>query len=146
MTIAKAQLIRGGHFDDNRGRVSFVNDFGFQGIRRFYCIQHGDTQTVRAWQGHQMEHKYFYVASGSFLIAWVAIDDWNNPSPYLKAESTVLRHDEPALLHIPAGYANGMKALEPGAQLLVYSDQDLEAARQDDWRFNADLWLDWTKY
>jgi dTDP-4-dehydrorhamnose 3,5-epimerase-like enzyme len=50
------------------------------------------------------------------------------------------------VLHIPAGYANGMKALEPGAQLLVYSDQDLEAARHDDWRFNADLWLDWTKY
>lgn len=146
MNIPKAQLIRGGQFEDNRGRVSFVNDFDFSGIKRFYCIHHLDTRTVRAWQGHKMEHKYFYVSSGSFLIAWVAIDDWNNPSLHLKPESIVLQYNEPAVLHIPSGYANGIKALEPDARLLVYSDQDLEAARLDDWRFNSDLWLDWTKY
>ena len=79
----KPKIIQGGSFIDHRGVMRFVNDFKFDDVVRFYFIKHLDIDFVRAWQGHQFEKKYFYPISGSFVVAWVRIDDFMNPPPTL---------------------------------------------------------------
>jgi dTDP-4-dehydrorhamnose 3,5-epimerase len=98
---------------------------------------------IRAWQGHKIEEKYFFVNQGSFLIAAVKIDNWQNPSPNLKPETFVLNTKKPQILYIPAGYANGIKPLENNSQLTVYSTVSLEESINDDYRYDKNLWMDW---
>lgn len=136
-------VIAGGIFSDSRGGINHVNSFDFRDVKRFYVIHHVDTTVVRAWQGHKVEKKYFYVTQGSFFVAWVKIDDWENPSPDLKAESIVLSTTESRILAIPAGYANGLKALEPNSSITVFSDLSLEQSLQEKIRFDQHLWVSW---
>ncbi|MBS0028832.1 hypothetical protein ACTJJ0_12870 [Chitinophaga sp. 22321] len=143
--MESVKLIKGGSFTDTRGTLGFVNEFTFPGVKRFYQIVHPDVSVVRAWQGHKVEQKYFYVPKGKFALAWVAIDNWDQPRADLKAEYVILKEEEPAVLSIPPGYANGIKALEPGSVLMVYSDLDLQQSGEDRWSFDAGLWLDWNK-
>lgn len=44
-------LIQGGHHVDERGRVSFVNGFDFQGVDRFYWVEAGQADVPRGWVG-----------------------------------------------------------------------------------------------
>lgn len=136
-------IIKGNIHDDNRGRITFVNDFDFNDVKRFYTIQNNSTEIVRAWQGHKFENKYFYVTSGSFLICGVKIDDWGNPSKDLTVKKYILTADESQILIIPAGYANGIKALEENSKLTVFSSNTLEDSMEDDYQFDASLWYDW---
>lgn len=139
----KVNYIKGNQFSDHRGTLQFVNDFSFPDVKRFYQITHPDASVIRAWQGHKVEEKFFYVVKGRFVIAWVEVDDWEQPSPDLPAEHVILEEGTPAVLHIPAGYANGIKALDPGSVLMVYSNLNLEASAADRWSFDQHLWFDW---
>lgn len=145
MNKEQVQIIKGSSFTDHRGALSFVNEFEFHDVKRFYQITHPDTLVVRAWQGHQKESKYFYVAKGKFAIAYVKIDDWINPSPDLTAHMHILKESDPGILFIPPGYANGIKALEPDSCLIVYSNLTLQESSVDRWSFEPTLWLDWKK-
>jgi dTDP-4-dehydrorhamnose 3,5-epimerase len=142
----QVELIEGGSFTDARGSLLFVNNFDFKSVKRFYQIVHPDTRVVRAWQGHKIEHKYFYVAQGSFVIATVRIDDFTNPSPTLLARETILTTEVPAILSVPPGFANGIKALSSNSILVVYSNLTLIESEQDGYRFDSSLWLNWDKY
>jgi len=137
------KVINGGIFNDDRGCLRFVNDFDFSDVKRFYQIENSSTDVVRAWQAHKKENKYFFASSGSFLICAVEIDDWDNPSPNLDVKKFILNSQESAILKIPAGYANGIKALEEDSKLLVFSSNSLEAGKDDNYRFPAGLWVDW---
>ena len=64
----KPHIIQGGTFSDHRGTLSYVNDFNFNDIERFYIIGNSDTHPLRAWQGHKLDAKNFYCLSGSFRI------------------------------------------------------------------------------
>lgn len=139
----KPHVIEGGIFTDERGIIKFVNDFTFEGIRRFYTIHHKDTSIVRAWQAHMLESKYFYVLSGAFQIAWVKIDNWTNPSMELKSENIILFGGKSEILVVPGSYANGFKAMQPDSTLLVFSNMNLEESKKDDYRFNKELWFNW---
>jgi dTDP-4-dehydrorhamnose 3,5-epimerase-like enzyme len=139
----QVQLFTGANFKDHRGEIRFVNGFSFPDIKRFYQIIHPDTTTVRAWQGHKIESKYFYVAKGKVALAWVQIDNWEKPSFELKATIQVLDESAPSILYIPPGYANGIKALEPGSILIIYSNLTLEESSADRWSFDSSFWLDW---
>lgn len=138
-------IISGGIFNDDRGTISFVNGFDFSDVKRFYSIQNSSTEIVRAWQGHKFENKYFYVTSGSFLICVVKIDNWKNPSRDLPVKKFIMSANESNILMVPAGYANGIKALEEDSKLMVFSSNTLEDAKDDDYRFPADWWFDWDK-
>jgi dTDP-4-dehydrorhamnose 3,5-epimerase len=138
--------IKGDVFTDERGVLQYVNDFDFTGVKRFYQIIHPDASVVRAWQGHQVEHKWFFVGQGSFLIAWVKIDDWDTPSKTLKAEYSVLSAQSPQVISIPPGYANGIKALEPGSVLTVFSNLTVDQSSNDRWSFDPSLWMDWSQF
>jgi dTDP-4-dehydrorhamnose 3,5-epimerase-like enzyme len=141
----KPIIIKGGQFSDERGSMRFVNDFSFGDVKRFYFIKHPDTSVVRAWQGHQFEKKYFYPINGSFVVAWVKIDDFKNPSKNLKPEYHILSVENSEILSIPKGYANGLKALKPNSELMIFSDMNLEESVNEKIRFPADMWFDWEK-
>ena len=134
-------LIKGNSFTDNRGTIRFVNDFHFEGITRFYTITHPDTSVTRAWQGHKIESKYFFVTKGKFLVCWVTIDNWENPAMDLKVNKQILSADDPQILIVPAGNANGFKALELDSTLLVFSDMNLEDSSGDLYRYGSDYWV-----
>ena len=135
-------IIEGGLAIDDRGTLSFANGFSLGGIRRFYQISNFSTHTIRAFHGHMKEDKYFYVASGTVLAAAVEIDNTKKPSKNKKVERFVLSAKKPCLLHIPAGYANGFKALEEHTILIVFSTSSLEESKGDDYRFPHNYWGD----
>ena len=138
-------LLKGGSFSDSRGSMRFVNDFRFIDVKRFYFIKHPGTSVVRAWQGHRFEKKYFYPISGSFVIAWVKIDDFENPSDNLIPEYHILQAKNSEILSVPKGYANGLKALEPDSELMIFSDLSLEESTRENIRYPADWWFDWSE-
>lgn len=137
------RLIDGGISSDERGRISHVNTLDMSQIRRFYVIRNKDTATIRAWHGHQHERKWFYAIKGRFRIALVRIDDWEAPSESLVPEIYELTERSSAVLQVPAGYANGVQALEEDSVLLVYSDKVLSEAVKDSWRYDKNMWVDW---
>ena len=141
--LEKPIIIKGGQFSDERGSMRFVNDFNFGDVKRFYFIKHSDTTVVRAWQGHQFEKKYFYPILGSFVVAWVKIDDFENPLDNLIPEYHILSTKNSEIISVPKGYANGLKALEPNSELMIFSDMNLEESVKEKIRFDANLWFDW---
>ena len=138
-------LLEGGIYKDERGELLYNNLFDFGNIKRFYLITHNDTETVRAWHGHKNEMKFFYVIKGSFLINSVKIDNWEKPSDNLTPFSFQLKREETKMLCVPAGYANGFKALEPESIVLIFSDSTLEESLNDDFRFDKNRWFDWSE-
>lgn len=138
------KFLEGTVFSDYRGTLTHCNDFDLTDVTRFYYITHSDTSIVRAWHGHQRERKWFYVVRGSFTGAFVRVDDWENPSPDLVPEVFTLSASAPGVLCVPAGYANGFKAVEPNSVLLVFSDRRMPEALDDSWRYDPEMWLDWS--
>lgn len=142
----KPTLLKGGTFRDERGTLSFVNEFDLSPVKRMYTIIHPDKSIVRAWQGHQHESKWFKCIKGRFVVAWKKIDDFSNPSPLPPPEHTILDNNQPEILFIPPGYANGLKALEDNSEIIVFSDYNLGESLNDKIRYDKNLWFDWNKF
>jgi dTDP-4-dehydrorhamnose 3,5-epimerase len=138
--MREIQIIEGGFHKDERGTIKFINNFDFKDVRRMYMIAPADTLTIRAWQGHKKENKYFMVTHGSFTIGLVKIDNWETPSKTLMPTYYALSADNPCVLCVPGGYANGLKANSLNAQLMVFSSSSLEDAKDDEFRFDSDYW------
>ena len=62
----KSRLIFGGSFEDERGRLDFINDFNAQEIKRVYFTTHPKTRTIRAWQGHTVESRWLFAYKEAF--------------------------------------------------------------------------------
>ncbi len=137
-------LLEGTTFLDKRGVVTFNNSLDFAGFRRLYMIENFQNK-IRAWQGHKIEKKIFIPISGTFYVALTKIDDWNKPSPDLVPEEYLISSRKNHCLLIPSGYANGFKALECPAKLMVLSSLTIEESKEDDFRFSPELWMDWSK-
>jgi dTDP-4-dehydrorhamnose 3,5-epimerase len=140
------KIIQGEIFTDNRGQICSLNDFRLEGVQRMYFIHHPDKQIVRGWHGHQFEKKWFYCVKGSFTVALVKPDNWENPSKNLPAEIIHLAENDSKIVCVPEGYANCIKAGENDAVLLVLSGKTLPEAYSDSWRYDSNLWVDWSKY
>lgn len=134
------KIIQGGNFSDYRGTISFVNDFSFKDIERFYIISNSDENPIRAWQGHKLDAKNFYCLNGSFKIHFVKIDNWENPSKDLVIETIFVSDSESKIVHIPAGYANAIESLQTNSKLISFSTLPLENVSDDDVRYNSDYW------
>lgn len=143
--MADVKIIDGEIFRDQRGQISSLNAFRFPGVERFYFIHHPDTSVIRGWHGHQREKKWFYCVKGAFTIGLVEIDDWENPSPDLKAQKYHLTEQESRIICVPEGYANCIKASIPGSVLLVFSGKTLPEAYSDSWRYDSKLWITWSE-
>jgi dTDP-4-dehydrorhamnose 3,5-epimerase-like enzyme len=141
--LAEPRLIEGALAIDDRGSLSFVNDFAFDGVRRFYVISNHRAGFVRAWHGHRREAKYVAAVVGAAIVAAVKVDDWARPSKDLPVHRYVLSTERPAVLHIPPGFANGFMSLTSETRLLIFSSASLEESLQDDVRYDAYYWNPW---
>jgi dTDP-4-dehydrorhamnose 3,5-epimerase-like enzyme len=137
------QLIRGGVAADDRGRVAFANDFDLGPCRRFYVVENFAAGTVRAWHAHRHERKWVMAIAGAALACCVEIDDWDEPSRDAEVHRFTLDATQPAVLAVPAGYANGAMSLLPGTRLMYLSDAPLETSLEDDVRYPARHWDPW---
>lgn len=127
-------LIDGGLAVDDRGKLSFVNDFDFKDVKRFYVVENHEKGFVRAWHGHKKEGKYVYVSKGSAIVAYVSLEgEW-------ELNRFVLSADKPQILFIPPGNYNGFKTLTDDAQLFFFSTSTLEESKDDDIRQPANKW------
>ncbi|MCC7496089.1 MAG: dTDP-4-dehydrorhamnose 3,5-epimerase family protein [Bryobacterales bacterium] len=136
-------LIEGGLAVDDRGMVAFVNDFGFEGVKRFYTVSNHQAQFVRAWHAHKREGKYVLVTSGAAIVGAVGIDDWDKPDASAKTSRYVLSAARPSVLWIPPGHANGFMTLTRNTTVMFFSTSTLEQSRGDDFRYPARYWDIW---
>ena len=134
------RLIMGERFSDNRGLLNFFNAFDMSEIHRFYEIEPVDESVIRAWQGHQYEKKWFYCSSGSFVINLIKLDNFEKPSRKIESKRFLLEAKKPSVLEISGGYANGFKAMEKNSKLMVFSNFNLEASKNDDFRYELNTW------
>ena len=142
-TLEVPRLIEGGLAVDDRGQVSFINDFHFEGVKRFYMVSNHSSGFVRAWHAHRHEAKYVLCVKGAAIIGAVAIDNWDNPSKDAKVNRYILSAKKPSVLFIPAGYANGFMSLTADTQLMFFSTSTVEESRGDDIRYDARYWDIW---
>ncbi len=138
--VKQPRLIEGGIHTDHRGQISFVNGMVFDAIVRFYIISNSEEQSLRAWQGHRIDNKYFYCVQGSIRVHFVKVDNWESPSKDLSVESVLLSATESKVLHIPEGYANAIESLELGSKLISFSTLPLDRTSEDDVRFDSGMW------
>jgi dTDP-4-dehydrorhamnose 3,5-epimerase len=141
--LDKPVMLNGGLAVDERGEVGFVNDFRFEGVKRFYTVANHRSGFVRAWHGHRREGKYVTTVAGAALVGAVRIDDWDKPSRDLAVERFVLSARRPSVLFIPSGYANGFMSLTDDLKLMFFSTSTLEESAADDIRFDSRLWDIW---
>lgn len=137
------KLIYGDSSIDDRGKISFVNDFDFDKIKRFYIIENHRLNFIRAWHGHKNEAKYVICLNGSALVAAVEIDNWELPNKKAYINRFVLSSDKPSILYIPPGFANGFMNLTLDAKLIFFSTSTLNESKLDDYRFDAYYWNAW---
>jgi dTDP-4-dehydrorhamnose 3,5-epimerase-like enzyme len=125
-------------FSDERGSIEFCNEFDMSAVIRFYKVTHADTETVRAWQLHYKEHKWFVCTAGSFDFRLVPLTDVD--CQLLLALGFVKQGDSYSInltskvsqvVFVPAGFANGFRALERNSSLTVYSNLSLAEAKLD---------------
>ena len=139
----KATVTSGNTFTDHRGVLRYVNETNPGYFCRFYIISHPDISIVRAWQGHKIEEKAFYVISGSFTIAVVQPKDFDLLSDNEIPEIFSLSEDNKQFLRVPGGCYTGIKALSLNATLLVLSSLNIDKSKADDFRQPADRWVNW---
>jgi dTDP-4-dehydrorhamnose 3,5-epimerase-like enzyme len=144
MTDAEPRLIPGGTATDDRGILSFVNDFDPSNARRFYVVTNHTRGFIRAWHGHRREGKYVTVLQGAAVVAAVRVDDWDHPDPNARVHRYVLSARNPAVLFIPPGYANGAMSLTDDALIQYFSTSTIEESKGDDIRFDARFWDPWS--
>ena len=132
--------MKGGLAVDDRGQLSFANDFSFTGVKRFYLAESFSDTVIRAFHGHRKEANYVFVTGGTALVAVVRMDDEKTPDRANQVHRYVLSARSPSVLYIPPGYANGWKALEAGTKVMFFSTTTMEEAKDDDFRFPADYW------
>ena len=129
---------------DDRGELTFVNEFDFAGVKRFYTVRNHRAGFVRAWHAHRREAKYMTVVTGAALVGAVAIDDWDAPSRDAPVKRFVLAAHRPRVLYVPAGYANGFMSLTADAHVVFFSTSTIEDSLTDDVRYDARHWDIWT--
>ncbi len=134
----ETKLVIGGLSVDDRGSVSFVNNFDPKelGIRRQYIVRNHQQNYIRAWHGHNKESKYVMAISGTALIGTVNFETE-------KIEKFILSSEKPSILYIPNGFANGFKTLTENSILMFFSTSTLEESLGDDIRYPYDKWNIW---
>ena len=136
----RPKVIEGGLAVDDRGQLTFLNDFSFEGVKRFYMVENFSKDVIRAWHGHLKEGKYIFLPLGSAIVAAVKMDDTDNPSKENEVYRFILSDRKPYILYIPAGYANGFRSLEEDTKMIFFSTSTLEESKGDDYRFPVDYW------
>lgn len=135
--------MQGGQHEDSRGTLYFVNEFDMSPVKRMYVIEHPNPEIRRGWRAHKLEHRWFHVLEGSFEVNLIEIDDWANPSRDLVLKTFVLSAQKLEVLSVPKGYASGFKALQRNSKFIVYADALIEEAKNDDYQYPIEYFINW---
>lgn len=135
--MIEPKLISGGLFSDERGTLRYNNDLVATSIKRMYLLENKDLSVERAWQGHQIEQRWFSTVSGSFQITLLALDHWENPTQINIRYTFTLESETLDILHIPSGFLSHITSLTENAKLLVFSDYKLGEI-EDEYKFPLD--------
>ena len=137
MMADEPQVLSGGKAVDDRGSVSFVNEFDFAGVKRFYQVENHQAGFIRAWHGHRKEGKYIYLAAGAALVGAVSLET--------EKISKFVLSDTPKVLWVPPNYANGFMNLRENTAVIFFSTATVEETKGDDIRFPYNKWDIWQK-
>ena len=128
-------MVSEGHrYEDERGIITFNNDFDASAVKRIYTIENHSTDFIRGWQGHRTEQRWFACMKGAFEISVIAIDDFDHPSKELTVTKHRLNNESLSYLHVPGGCITAIQAMKPGSKLLVLADYAIGEI-QDEYRF-----------
>lgn len=128
-------IIKGNSFSDERGKITFNNEFDAVEVKRIYFIENHSLDFLRGWQGHQIEQRWFLCVTGAFEIKVIKIDNWDNLSKDLQALAFQLNADNSDVLHVPNGYITSIQALDENSKLMAMSDYLLGEVK-DEYRFD----------
>lgn len=132
--VPSPQFLEGKKHQDERGIITYNNDFDASEVKRIYTIENNSTDLIRGWQGHKMEQRWFSAIKGSFKIQILSIAYFEKGLKGLQPYSFVLKADQMDILHVPAGFVSSIQALEVGAKLLVLADYEVGEV-DDEFRF-----------
>lgn len=144
MAQAEIRSWEGKMVTDDRGTVSFVNDFSFADVKRFYVVKNHQAGFIRAWHAHQREGKYVTVLQGAAIIAAVPVANWEQPDTNAPVSRFILSGSAPTVLYIPPGHANGARSLTADTMIVYFSTATVEESRGDDFRYPAKYWDPWS--
>lgn len=130
-------ILNGKKHEDERGIITFNNDFDASKIKRIYTIENHSTEFIRGWQGHKIEQRWFSCMKGKFEISVIKVDDFTQPSKDLDINKYILEDNQLDYLHIPAGCITAIKSVKKGSKLLLLADSGLGEI-QDEYRFPID--------
>lgn len=130
-------LLEGKKHHDERGIITYNNNFDASQIKRIYTIENYSTDFIRGWQGHKVEQRWFACLKGSFEISVIAVDDFTNPSKDLIIQKYLLQDDALTYLHIPSGCITAIQSKEKNSKLLVLADFALGEIN-DEYRYELD--------
>lgn len=130
------ELVQGKNFVDDRGMLTFFNDFDFSEVKRMYLVRNHKAGFIRAWHGHKKEAKYITVLQGSAIIASMAMNVENQQGTVKKV---TLSEYDPKIFYIPPGYYNGFKTLTDNTILQFFSTTTIDEAKDDDYRERWDF-------
>lgn len=137
MTSNQLQITVGNRHNDERGIITYNNEFDASEIKRIYTIENHSVDFIRGWQGHQIEQRWFACMKGKFEISVIEVDNFEQPNKNLNIKKYQMDDHSLTYLHIPAGYITAIKALESASKLLVLADYALGEV-QDEYRFPLD--------
>lgn len=142
MTIKEFE---GDRYTDDRGYITAINSFNptLLGVQRIYRVRNHKVGTVRAWHAHAHERKWVTALTGAAVIGIVELDDLARASQNLSIARYVLSGDQPKILMIPAGCANGAMNLTEDTELMYFSDKNLQESTKDDYRYPPRYWDCW---
>ncbi len=132
--ILSPKFLEGKKHQDERGIITYNNDFDATSIKRMYTIENADLHFIRGWQGHKIEQRWFSAMKGTFKIQILSIAYFEKGLKDLQPYCFVLKADQMDILHVPAGFVSSVQALEEGAKLLVLADYKVGEV-DDEFRF-----------
>lgn len=133
-------MIKGNKHTDERGTITYNNDFDASKIKRIYTIENHSTDFIRGWQGHQIESRWFAVMKGKFRIGMILFDDVNDLSPETGMKWFEIEEGNLDYLYLPPKHLSCIQALEIGSKLLVLSDYGLGEV-QDELRYPLEYFV-----
>ena len=131
------KIINGNSHSDQRGFLSYNNNFDLSMIKRIYFIENKSLDFIRGWQGHKIEQRWFVVSKGIFKIRLIKVDNWELASTNLAAIEFILNAEKLDVLHVPSGYITSIQSLIENSKLVVMSDY-LLGEINDEYRFDID--------
>lgn len=131
----KPQLLTGNRHKDERGIITFNNEFDASLIKRIYTIENANVDFIRGWQGHKIESRWFACMKGVFEISVIQLNNFENPDSKQEIHKFVLTDEKLTYLHVPAFCITAIQAKEIGSKLLVMSDYVIGEVK-DEYRFD----------